>query len=78
MESIFHTLKEIFISFQNNLKIKKLLLLILFLGVISGAYRAYQYLSRGRCNPNGVCHACKDCSACKHCAVHGGKCSVCR
>lgn len=78
MESIFHILKEIFTSFQNNLKMKKLVLLILFFGVAFGTYGAYRYLSGGRCNPNGICHACKNCSACKYCAVHGGKCSVCR
>lgn len=31
----------------------------------------------GRCNPNGICTACKNCSACKHCNS-GGSCSVCR
>lgn len=31
-----------------------------------------------RCNPNGICRACKNCSSCKHCSKDGGTCSVCR
>ncbi|MGP1500864.1 hypothetical protein [Bergeyella cardium] len=59
---------------------KAILLGLLALSVSAGAYVVSSRIETEgrRCNPNGICKACKNCSACKHCHERGGKCSVCR